>query len=368
VTCYRQDALAAGSSYPPVTLTVQVAAGAPASVTNSVTVSGGGMTSGPDSSTASGGQTGTDPTAITQTGPAGTPPAPPAPPSLTVTSTHTGGFGQGDGSDAYTLRVANAAAAGPAAGMVTITDSLPAGLTPVQLSGAGWSCSLAPAIAIVTSSSRRSSVPNTYEPEPTCFRFGSLAAGQSYPPVTLQVAVANNTQPSVTSQVTVAGGGMPGPVSGSDVTTVTQLPELAVSSYDSGGGVPYGPFLRGGPADTYLITVANDGYAATTSPVSFTASLPPAIRAVSMTAPGWICSLATASCSTRPGVSLAAGQQDVITLTVAVSGSAPPDLQTIMQASGGGEIPAAGTDENNDYSTVANGGEYTNPVYVAPGS
>jgi exo-1,4-beta-D-glucosaminidase len=368
VTCYRQDALAAGSSYPPVTLTVQVAAGAPASVTNSVTVSGGGMTSGPDSSTASGGQTGTDPTAITQTGPAGTPPAPPAPPSLTVTSTHTGGFGQGDGSDAYTLRVANAAAAGPAAGMVTITDSLPAGLTPVQLSGAGWSCSLAPAIAIVTSSSRRSSVPNTYEPEPTCFRFGSLAAGQSYPPVTLQVAVANNTQPSVTNQVTVAGGGMPGPVSGSDVTTVTQLPELAVSSYDSGGGVPYGPFLRGGPADTYLITVANDGYAATTSPVSFTASLPPAIRAVSMTAPGWICSLATASCSTRPGVSLAAGQQDVITLTVAVSGSAPPDLQTIMQASGGGEIPAAGTDENNDYSTVANGGEYTNPVYVAPGS
>jgi uncharacterized repeat protein (TIGR01451 family) len=42
LTCTRSDALAASQSYPAITLTVNVASNAPASVTNSVTVSGGG--------------------------------------------------------------------------------------------------------------------------------------------------------------------------------------------------------------------------------------------------------------------------------------------------------------------------------------
>ncbi len=41
LTCTRSDALPAGSSYPPILLTVSVATNAPASVTNTVTVSGG---------------------------------------------------------------------------------------------------------------------------------------------------------------------------------------------------------------------------------------------------------------------------------------------------------------------------------------
>jgi exo-1,4-beta-D-glucosaminidase len=364
VTCYRSDTLAAGGSYPPVTLAVNVAQNAPASVTNSVTVAGGGMTTGPDSSTSAGGQTGTDATTVTQTGPAGTPPTPPAAPSLTVTSTHSGGFAQGDAGDAYRLRVSNGAAAGPASGLVTVTDAVPAGLTPVEMYGRGWTCSLAPAISVVTSTGRHGSVPNTYAPQPTCFRFGTLAAGRSYPPVTLRVAVANNTQPSVTNQVTVSGGGST-PASDSDVTGVGQLPELAVSSYDSGGGVPYGPFLRGGAErhDTYDITVANDGYAPTTGAVTFTADLPAGVQPLAMSGAGWSCALATATCTTNGGVSLAAGQQELLTLTVGVSQDAPPDLQTYLQASGGGEVPAAGLDENNDYSVVT-GGSFVDPTYV----
>jgi len=42
LTCTRTDALANGSAYPPITLTVNVAGNAPASVTNTATVSGGG--------------------------------------------------------------------------------------------------------------------------------------------------------------------------------------------------------------------------------------------------------------------------------------------------------------------------------------
>jgi hypothetical protein len=217
---------------------------------------------------------------------------------------------------------------------------------------------------------RGAGVPNTYEPQPTCFRFGTLAPGSSYPPITLRAAVANNTQPSVTNQVTVAGGGATAPATGSDTTTVSQLPELAVSSYDSGGGVPYGPFLPGGAGqqDTYNITVANVGYAATTGTVTFAADLPDGVQALTMSGSGWSCTLATATCTTDSGVSLAAGQQDQITLTVGVAAGGPPDLQTFMQASGGGEVPAASLDENNDYSVVTNGGVYVDPTYVTTGS
>ena len=42
LTCTRSDALAAGASYPVITLTVNVSITAPGSVTNSATVSGGG--------------------------------------------------------------------------------------------------------------------------------------------------------------------------------------------------------------------------------------------------------------------------------------------------------------------------------------
>ena len=44
LTCTRSDALAAGASYPPITLTVSIAATAPNSVSNTATVSGGGDT------------------------------------------------------------------------------------------------------------------------------------------------------------------------------------------------------------------------------------------------------------------------------------------------------------------------------------
>ena len=134
----------------------------------------------------------------------------------------------------------------------------------------------------MTSSSRRSTVPNTYAPEPTCFRLSTLAAGASYPPITLDVAADDNAQPSVTNQVTVTGGGAQAPVTASDTTTVAQLPQLAVSSYDTAGGVPYAPFARGGSGNVYDITVANNGFAATNGSVSFSVALPGGVRALAM--------------------------------------------------------------------------------------
>jgi hypothetical protein len=357
VTCYRSDALAAGSSYPPVTLTVSVAGNAPAAVTNSVTVSGGSMTSGPGSSTSAGGQTGTDPTTISQSGPAGTAPPPPASPSLTVTSTHAGSFGQGDGSDDYTLHVADASGGGPASGMVVVTDAVPAGLTPTGLSGQGWTCSLAPPVPPGT--------PNLFEPVPTCYRFGSLAAGVSYPPITMTVAVADDLQPSATNAVSVTGDGIT--ASATDNTAVRPAPALVVTSTDSAGGVPYAPFVQGdggAAGDEFDITVANDGFAATSGPVSLTATVPAGLTALSLSGAGWSCQVSTTTCTrTSP---LAAGQQSQLILAVAVTPDAPQSVMLMVQAAGGGETPSAAIDTSDQYSTANNGGAKVELTYITP--
>ena len=54
--------------------------------------------------------------------------APAKPADLTVSSSHTGNFRQGDNADQYLLTVNNPGA-GPTSGQVTVTDTLPAGLT-----------------------------------------------------------------------------------------------------------------------------------------------------------------------------------------------------------------------------------------------
>src|SRR6266705_3082025 len=181
LTCTRSDALAVGSSYPAITLTVNVANNAAASVTNSVSVSGGGQTN-----TAN--DTASDATTINQL------------PDLTITKSHSGNFTQGQVGATYTITATNSGSA-PTSGTVTVTDTLPAGLTATAISGTGWTCVLGTL---------------------TCTRSDALAAGSSYPAITLTVTVANNAAASVTNNVSVSGGGQTNTAndSASDATTI----------------------------------------------------------------------------------------------------------------------------------------------------
>ncbi len=106
-------------------------------------------------------------------------------PDLVVTVTHSGNFRQGDSGDAYTITVTNVGTASTV-GTVTIAASLPSGLSPVALNGAGWMTDL-----------------NTL----TCSRAENLAPGMAYPPITLVVNVTTNAPLSLTNVVTVSGGG-----------------------------------------------------------------------------------------------------------------------------------------------------------------
>ncbi|HXM39644.1 MAG TPA: M12 family metallopeptidase [Bryobacteraceae bacterium] len=105
-------------------------------------------------------------------------------PSLTITKSHTGNFTQGETGATYTVTVANAATStGPTSGTVTVTDTIPSGLTLVSMAGTGWTC--------------ESNI---------CTRTDSLATGKSYPAITVTVDVAANAPAQVTNTVTVSGG------------------------------------------------------------------------------------------------------------------------------------------------------------------
>jgi uncharacterized repeat protein (TIGR01451 family) len=102
-------------------------------------------------------------------------------PDLTVTKTHSGNFAQGQVGATYTVTVNNIGAASkPAASLVTVTDTVPSGLTILAMSGAGWTCAI-----------------------PSCTRSDALAAAASYPPITVTVSVAGNATSPLVNNVAV---------------------------------------------------------------------------------------------------------------------------------------------------------------------
>jgi uncharacterized repeat protein (TIGR01451 family) len=105
-------------------------------------------------------------------------------PQLAITKSHTGNFTKGQAGATYTVTVANAATStGPTSGTVTVTDTIPAGLTLVSMAGTGWACTAN-----------------------ACTRSDTLATGKSYPTLTVTVNVAANAPSQVTNTVTVSGG------------------------------------------------------------------------------------------------------------------------------------------------------------------
>ena len=97
-----------------------------------------------------------------------------------------------------TLRVANTGADPTDGSAVTVTETLPAGLSalvnnpgagagPVAASGPGWTC--------------------TGGATSRCTRSDALAAGAAYPPITVTVAVGSAAAATLRRTATVTGGG-----------------------------------------------------------------------------------------------------------------------------------------------------------------
>src|SRR6185503_1093198 len=304
LTCTRGNGLAAGASYPVITVTVTVASNAPASVTNVANVSGGGETN-------TGNNSASDPTTITQL------------PDLTISKSHSGNFTQGQVGATYSIVVTNSGSVANS-GTVTVTDTLPAGLTATDISGTGWSCVLGTL---------------------TCTRSDALAVSASYPAITVTVDVANNAASSVTNSASVSGGSESNSSNNTDTdpTTVTQLPDLTINKSHSGN------FSQGQTGANYSIVVTNSGFATTSGTVTVTDTLPAGLTATAISGSGWTCVLGTLTCTRSSGLS-AGSNYPTITLTVNVASNAPASVTNSVSVSGGGET---NTSNNTDTDPTA---------------
>jgi uncharacterized repeat protein (TIGR01451 family) len=121
-------------------------------------------------------------------------------PDLMLVKTHVGNFAAGQVGAIYVITVSNGGS-GPTVGVVTVADTLPAGLAATTIGGTGWSCTLASL---------------------NCTRSDVLIVGSSYPQITLTVNVAPNASASITNVANVSGGGdsTPGNNASSDVAVI----------------------------------------------------------------------------------------------------------------------------------------------------
>ncbi|HWB82952.1 MAG TPA: BACON domain-containing carbohydrate-binding protein [Bryobacteraceae bacterium] len=145
-------------------------------------------------------------------------------PILRITKTHTGNFTLGQDGATYVVTVSNQAGAAPTSGQVTVTETIPQGLTLVSMAGNGWNCSAT-----------------------ICSRSESLASGASYPPITVTVNVALAASAQVTNQASVSGAGSAS-ASVSDPTAIVpavQLPAIQAiaDSWDYTAGLAPGAWV-----------------------------------------------------------------------------------------------------------------------------
>lgn len=209
LTCTRTDVLAANASYPNITVTVNVNVQSTL-VNNTVTVSTSGTDSDPGNNTA------IDPTAVLT-------------PDLTLTKTHVGNFTVGV-NGVFTITPSNALGNAATIGTITVTDTLPAGLTYISGTGTGWSCGAVMQAVTCTSST-------------------VIPAGMVGNPITLTVAVGATAAPGVTNIARISGGAEPASLNGSnDAIDMVNVSTVPVNTFLTDGA------QTGAPGSSVLYT------------------------------------------------------------------------------------------------------------------
>lgn len=252
-------------------------------------------------------------------------------PDLTIAKVHAPSPFVRGSTGVYTLTVSSlaGATAAPTFGTVTVTDTLPAGLTPTSAGGApDWSCGIAAQTV-------------------TCTTSNILAPGASYAAISVDVAILESAPAPVSNTATVTGGGdvTPGNDSATDVAPVISTADLSITKTDGvATAIP-------GTTTTYTITVSNAGPSlVTNAPVADT--LPGAIASATWTCAASIgssCGAASGSGNIATAVSLLSGGTAAYTVIANVGPAALGLLVNTATVS----TPAGVTDPNsgNDAST-----------------
>lgn len=230
---------------------------------------------------------------------------------LTVTKVAGGSFAVGSNGN-YTITVSNQG--GTSSGNITVTDTLPTGLTYVSATGAAWTFNAVGQVVTATYSGP------------------ALAAGASAS-FTLTTSIAAAAIPSVTNRAWVSGGGDTNPAnngSGDVVTALAGIIDLAIAKTSA-------PGFTVGVNGTYTITVTNTGSATTSGTITVHDTLPAGITFVSGAGSGWsVNHSAGVVVATYPSA-LAASASAAFTLTVAPQAGAVPSVTNKAVVSGGAQ-------------------------------
>jgi uncharacterized repeat protein (TIGR01451 family) len=245
-------------------------------------------------------------------------------PDMALAMHHIGNFGKGQ-TGVYTITALNGGG-GPTSGTVSLVDTLPSGLSAAAISGNGWNCNV-----------------NTV----TCTRADTLAAGGSYPPITLTVNVSTVISSSVTNIATIAGGGETD--TGNDM--VGDVTDIVSAGIDLGAAITPSQLFtsQGATGVTFAVSVVNGGSIPSSGIVSLTTALPSGLTAMGISGTGWACTLANLTCTRNDSLGSSLSFPD-ITVTFSVALNAPLNVESVSASvSGGGD---ANTSNNTSAATV----------------
>jgi uncharacterized repeat protein (TIGR01451 family) len=186
-------------------------------------------------------------------------------PDMTLGKSHVGIFTRGS-TAIYTIPVSNVSPYGGTTGLVTINDTLPFGISPTGASGTGWTCSVSGQTV-------------------SCTRSDVLAAGASYPSISLNALVAQSAPATLTNTATLAGGGEANLLNdtATDTAAVGSSADMAVS--DAGSPNP----VATNGSITYTVVVTNSGPSAADN-ATLVLPVPNSTTFTSLTPPaGWSC-------------------------------------------------------------------------------
>ena len=383
LTCTRSNALFAGASYPPIVVTVNVAANAPASITNITMVAGGGDASSANNTV--GDVTIINPSVVSGSvstlfgwnvsglsggnnnyGPS------PLSPTTNAANLVVGGLTRGSGvgtSGTGAARAwggvgfagADAAAAVAANQVITFSSAVQSGYTASYTAISEFDYRRSPTgpasgvLQYQIGSGAFSNIVSLSYPV-------STSGGASLSPINLTgIAALQNVGAgtNVTFRIVNYGGGSSGTwyvfdvsnsaaldlaIQGTISPVITSFPDLAISLTYSGS------FTQGDIGDTYTVTVTNIGTAPTVGSVSVVVTLPAGLMATAISGTGWATDLGTLTCTRSESLAPGAGYPPIAVI-VNVSTNAAFSLTNIAKVSGGGEINT-GNDNASDPTTV----------------
>jgi uncharacterized repeat protein (TIGR01451 family) len=145
----------------------------------------------------------------------------------------------------FSLIVSNVGT-GPTSGLMTVSDTLPTGLTPTLASGTGWSCGVA-------------------APTVTCTRSDVLLVTHAWPAISVTASVAQSAAASLSNTGTVSGGGdiTPGNDSSTDGVSIASQADLAITKMGPANTIPGNDIVynlvvtNNGPSDATGVTVSD---------------------------------------------------------------------------------------------------------------